>query len=101
MRCKAFTFNHPTVSQTLFSDALGQSQHFCNSEWIPDFEFHDPELIRQVSYGDPGMQLSMIYNDIKNGTLDQTGEFFNHIKKVKEECPPVQYEEVEVLDETN
>ena len=68
-------------------------------EWIPDFEFHDPELIRQVSYGEPGLQLSMIYNDIKNGTLDQTGEFFNHIKKVKEECPPVEYEEVEVLDE--
>ena len=41
----------------------------------------------------------MIYNDIKNGTLDQTGEFFNHIKKVKEECPKVEYEEVEVLDE--
>ena len=68
-------------------------------EWIPDFEYHDPELIRQVSYGDPGLQLSMIYNDIKNGTLDQTGEFFNHIKKVKEECPKVEYQEVEVLDE--
>ena len=68
-------------------------------EGIPDFEYHDPEMIRIVSYGDPGMQLSLIYKDIKNGTLDQTGEFFNHIKKVKEECPPVEYEEVEVLDE--
>jgi hypothetical protein len=68
-------------------------------EWIPDFEYHDPELIRQVSYGEPGLQLSMIYNDIKNGTLDKTGEFYKHILNVKETCPKVQYQDVEVLDE--
>ena len=71
-------------------------------EWIPDFEYHDPEMIRIVSYGDPGMQLSLIYKDIKNGLFGEAakeGEFFNHIQKVKDECPPVEYEEVEVLDE--
>jgi hypothetical protein len=41
----------------------------------------------------------MIYNDIKNGTLDQTGEFYKHILNVKETCPKVQYQDVEVLDE--
>ena len=71
-------------------------------EWIPDFEYHDPEMIRIVSYGDPGMQLSLIYKDIKNGLFGEAakeGEFFKHIQKVKDECPPVEYEDVEVLDE--
>ena len=67
-------------------------------EWIPDFVHHDAETLRIVAYGDPGMQLSMIYNDIKNGTLNQEGEFFKHVQNVKETMPAVQYEEVEVTD---
>lgn len=61
-------------------------------EWIPDFVHHDPETLRIVAYGDPGEQLSMIYNDIKNGTLNQEGEFFKHIKNVKETMPKVEYD---------
>ena len=67
-------------------------------EWIPDFEFHDPEILRVVAYGDPGKQLSMIYRDIENGTLNQDGEFFKHVKSVKESMPVVEYEEVEEKD---
>jgi|TARA_B100000902_G_scaffold380976_1_gene416933 hypothetical protein len=62
-------------------------------EWIPDFEAHDPEMLRVVAYGDPGQQLAMIYNDIKNGTLTEEGEFFKHVKNVKDTLPPVQYDE--------
>jgi len=68
-------------------------------EWIPDFEHHDPEMLRMVAYGDPGEQLSMIYRDIKNGTLNQDGEFFKHVDNVKTTMPKVQYAEVEVTDE--
>lgn len=62
-------------------------------EWIPDFVHHDAETLRIVAYGDPGMQLSMIYNDIKNGTLNEEGEFFKHVKNVKETQPAVQYDD--------
>tara|TARA_Y100000004_G_scaffold118764_1_gene133453 strand:- start:741 stop:1337 length:597 start_codon:yes stop_codon:yes gene_type:complete len=65
-------------------------------EWIPDFEFHDPETVRIVAYGDPGMQLSKLYKDIKNGLFGEAakeGEFFKHIESVKNECAPVQYDE--------
>ena len=71
-------------------------------EWIPDFEFHDPEMIRIVSYGDPGAQLNMLYKDIAAGLFGEaakTGTFYAHIKNVKDTCPKAEYEDVEVLDE--
>ena len=71
-------------------------------EWIPDFEFHDPEMLRVVAYGDPGEQLSMLYKDIDAGLFGEAakeGKFYQHVKSVKESQPPVQYEEVEVTDE--
>ena len=58
-------------------------------EWIPDFEFHDPEIVRIVAYGDPGMQLSKLYKDIEAGLFGDAakgGEFFKHIAGVKSEC---------------
>ena len=61
-------------------------------EWIPDFVFHDPETLRIVAYGDPGSQLSMIYRDIENGSLNKDGEFYKHVKNVKETLPKVEYE---------
>ena len=61
-------------------------------EWIPDFVFHDPETLRIVAYGDPGSQLSMIYRDIENGTLNKDGEFYKHVKNVKDTLPKVEYE---------
>ena len=48
-------------------------------EWIPDFEFHDPEIVRIVAYGDPGMQLSKLYKDIEAGLFGDAakgGEFY-------------------------
>lgn len=64
-------------------------------EWIPDFEFHDPEIVRIVAYGDPGMQLSKLYKDIEAGLFGDAakgGEFFKHISGVKSECAPVEYD---------
>jgi len=58
-------------------------------EWIPDFEAHDPEMLRVVAYGDPGTQLAMIYKDIENGTLNKEGEFYKHCKNVKDTLPEV------------
>jgi len=65
-------------------------------EWIPNFEFHDPETLRIVAYGDPGMQLSMLYKDINNGLFGEAakeGEFFKHIAGVKNNLPTVEYDE--------
>ena len=64
--------------------------------WIPDFEYHDPETLLIVAYGDPGAQLSKLYNDIKNGVFGDAakeGEFFKHIAGVKTSLPEVQYDE--------
>lgn len=71
-------------------------------EWIPDFEFHDPEMLRVVAYGDPGEQLSMLYKDIDAGLFGDVakeGKFYQHVKNVKDNQPAVQYEDVEVTDE--
>lgn len=71
-------------------------------EWIPDFEFHNPATVREVAYGDPGLQLSMLYSDIKNGVFGDAakeGEFFKHIANVKATCAPVEYEDVVEEDE--
>jgi len=62
-------------------------------DWIPDFEAHDPEMLRVVAYGDPGVQLAMIYKDIENGTLTKEGEFYKHCKNVKDTLPEVKYDE--------
>ena len=70
-------------------------------EWIPDFEFHDPQMLRVVAYGDPGEQLSMLYKDIDAGLFGdaaKTGKFYQHVKNVKETQPEVQYEDVEVTE---
>lgn len=71
-------------------------------EWIPDFSFHDPEMLRVVAYGDPGAQLSMLYRDIEAGLFGEAakeGTFFQHIKNVKETQPEVVYEEMEVIND--
>jgi hypothetical protein len=71
-------------------------------EWIPDFEYHDPEMLRVVAYGDPGEQLSMLWKDIDAGLFGdaaKTGKFYEHIKTVRETQPTVKYEEVTVTDE--
>lgn len=71
-------------------------------EWIPDFSFHDPEMLRIVAYGDPGSQLSMLYRDIEAGLFGEAvkeGKFFQHVKSVKDTEPEVKYEELEVLND--
>ena len=41
---------------------------------------------RGVAYGPIGDQLDMIYKELEaNGTLSNTGEWFNHVKKVKQD----------------
>jgi len=64
-------------------------------EWIPDFEHHDPEMLRVVAYGDPGEQLSMLWKDIEAGLFGdaaKTGKFYAHIKNVRDTQPRVEYD---------
>lgn len=71
-------------------------------EWIPDFSFHDPEMLRVVAYGDPGEQLSMLYKDIKDGLFGEAakeGRFFKHIDNVRNTLPEVQYEEITIIND--
>lgn len=42
---------------------------------------------RSIEYGKLSEQLDKLFHDIENGTLDTTGEFFNHIKAVKDANP--------------
>lgn len=42
---------------------------------------------RRASYPDMVDQLDKIFHDIKNGTLDSSGQFFNAIQSVKEQYP--------------
>ena len=32
-------------------------------------------------------QLDLLFHDIENGTLDQTGDFYNYLKRVKDMHP--------------
>ena len=64
--------------------------------WIPDFEYTDPELKRIVDYGGPGEQLGMLYKDVEAGLFGEAaknGEWFKHIKHVKETDDPVEYDD--------
>ena len=42
---------------------------------------------RKMEYGSIGDQLDKLYHDIDNGKLDETGEWFKSIKKVKDDNP--------------
>ena len=42
---------------------------------------------RVMEYGSIGDQLDKLYHDIDNGKLDETGEWFKAIKKVKDDNP--------------
>ncbi len=42
---------------------------------------------RKMEYGSIGDQLDKLYHDIDNGKLDETGEWFKAIKKVKDDNP--------------
>lgn len=49
-------------------------------------DIHRFYCARGVAYGPIGEQLDMIYREIKEtGTLSNTGEWFNHVKKVKQD----------------
>jgi hypothetical protein len=51
----------------------------------------DPEQTwlqkRQASYGGLEDQFDMLWHDINDGALDQTGVFYTHIKTVKDNNP--------------
>ena len=42
---------------------------------------------RKLEYGEWQEQLDKLYHDIDNGKLDETGEWFKAIKKVKDNNP--------------
>lgn len=42
---------------------------------------------RAAEYASLREQLDMLWHDINNGTLDQTGVFYNHIKSIKDAHP--------------
>ena len=45
----------------------------------------DIDVQRKMEYGSIGDQLDKLYHDIDNGKLDETGEWFKSIKKVKDD----------------
>ena len=47
----------------------------------------DIDAQRVMEYGSIGDQLDKLYHDIDNGKLDETGEWFKAIKKVKDDNP--------------
>ena len=47
----------------------------------------DIDVQRVMEYGSIGDQLDKLYHDIDNGKLDETGEWFKAIKKVKDDNP--------------
>ena len=47
----------------------------------------DIDAQRVMEYGSIGDQLDKLYHDIDNGKLDETGEWFKSIKKVKDDNP--------------
>ena len=42
---------------------------------------------RKLEYGEWQEQLDKLYHDIDNGKLDETGEWFKAVKKVKDDNP--------------
>ena len=47
----------------------------------------DIDVQRKMEYGSIGDQLDKLYHDIDNGKLDEPGEWFKAIKKVKDDNP--------------
>ena len=52
-----------------------------------DMEQNAYKDIRIAEYGSIGDQLDMLYKDIDAGKLNKNGEFYKHVKKVKEDNP--------------
>jgi hypothetical protein len=71
----------------------------CPDEVTVDYLYIDGEFIekqfsvsieteRRVAYKDIGEQLDMIWHELENsGSISNTGEWFTHIKNVKESFP--------------
>ena len=51
---------------------------------ITSTSHHTPRLLAYPSIGE---QLDLLYHDIENGTLDNTGEFYTAIKAIKDSNP--------------
>ena len=44
------------------------------------------DIARRIGYGDIGKQLDMLYKEVKDsGSITADGEWFSHVKKVKED----------------
>ena len=70
-------------------------------EWVPDFLYTDPLNEKLIAYGEPGVQLGRLWNDIDAGLFGDNakkGEFYTHIKGVKEKARPITWKEIEVVD---
>ena len=70
-------------------------------EWIPDFLYTDPLNEKVIAYGDAGSQLGKLFKDIDAGLFGdkaKTGQFYTHVKKVKDNARPIAWKQVEVPD---
>ncbi len=70
-------------------------------EWIPDFLYTDPLNEKLIAYGEPGVQLGRLWNDIDAGLFGENakkGEFYTHIKNVKANARPITWKEIESVD---
>jgi hypothetical protein len=60
-----------------------ENGEFIKIEYIKDFNIE-----RSMEYGSIGSQLDMIWHEINtNGSITKDGEWFNHIKSVKDNIP--------------
>jgi len=67
----------PTDSQLASYETAGNTEESNNQV----------RATRKSSYGDLGDQLDMLYKDMVAGKGDSTGEWFKHIKSVKDANP--------------
>ena len=70
-------------------------------EWIPNFVYTDPLNAKVIAYGPEGSQLGKIWKDIDAGLFGENakkGQFYAHIKNVKDTAKPITWKEVEIPD---
>jgi hypothetical protein len=72
-----YSFTKPTDSQIASYETAGNTEESNNSVRVK----------RKEAYGDIGDQLDMLYKDMLADKGDKTGDWFKHIKDIKDANP--------------
>ena len=70
-------------------------------EWIPNFVYTDPLNEKLIAYGSEGSQLGKLWKDIDAGLFGakaKEGQFYKHVKNVKDNARPITWVEKEIVD---